>query len=68
MSEKLHNFQRNGTPVDAKQALWLRHRESVQNDLLLLPTKSTQKARKRKTTTVAGRIFTREMLEQTQGA
>ncbi|OWZ12385.1 LOW QUALITY PROTEIN: hypothetical protein PHMEG_00014468 [Phytophthora megakarya] len=63
MSENLHNFQRNRTPVDAKQALWLRHREST--DLLLLPAKSTQKARKRKTTTVAGRILTREMLEQT---
>ncbi|OWY94593.1 DNA binding protein, partial [Phytophthora megakarya] len=47
MSEKLHNFQRNETPVDAKQALWLRHRKSVQNDLLLLPTKSTLKARKK---------------------
>jgi hypothetical protein len=64
MTEKLHNFQRNGAPVTTKKASWLRYKETIQHDILLLPARHTTKGKKRKTSTVAGRLLTRELLQQ----
>jgi hypothetical protein len=64
MHEKLHNFQSNGVPASLKTASWLKYKETVQHDILLLPARQRKQSRKRKTKTVAGRLLTREMLQQ----
>ncbi|ETP27465.1 hypothetical protein F441_00035 [Phytophthora nicotianae CJ01A1] len=64
MHEKLHNFQDNGVPMHVKKAAWLRYKETVQHDILLLPARQHKRGKKRKTKTVAGRLLTREMLQQ----
>ncbi|EEY62187.1 uncharacterized protein PITG_14089 [Phytophthora infestans T30-4] len=64
MHEKLHNFQHNGVSATVKKTSWLRYKETVQHDILLLPARQHKQSRKRKTKTVAGRLLTREMLQQ----
>ncbi|EEY65202.1 uncharacterized protein PITG_16821 [Phytophthora infestans T30-4] len=64
MHEKLLNFQHNGVSAIVKKASWLRYKETVQHDILLLPGRQQKQSRKRKTKTVAGRLLTREMLQQ----
>ncbi|EGZ25886.1 hypothetical protein PHYSODRAFT_377580, partial [Phytophthora sojae] len=56
----IDNFRRNGTPASTKLAVWLRIKEVVQKEVLVLPP---SKKRVRKTATVAGRLLTKETLE-----
>ncbi|EGZ16511.1 hypothetical protein PHYSODRAFT_504622, partial [Phytophthora sojae] len=56
----IDNFRHNGTPASTKLAAWLRIKEDVQKDVLVL---SPSKKRVRKTATVAGRYLTKETLE-----
>ncbi|EEY57944.1 uncharacterized protein PITG_00540 [Phytophthora infestans T30-4] len=39
MHVKLLNFQHNGVSATVKKASWLRHKETVQHDILLLPAR-----------------------------
>ncbi|EGZ15635.1 hypothetical protein PHYSODRAFT_374838, partial [Phytophthora sojae] len=56
----IDNFRRNGTPASTKLAAWLRIKDVVQKEVLVLPP---SKKRLRKTATVAGRLLTKETLE-----
>ncbi|EGZ05374.1 hypothetical protein PHYSODRAFT_261985 [Phytophthora sojae] len=53
----IDNFRRNGTPASTKLAVWLRIKEVVQKEMLVLPP---SKKRVHKTATVAGRLLTKE--------
>ncbi|KAE9333287.1 hypothetical protein PF008_g14523 [Phytophthora fragariae] len=64
MDPCIENFKRNGTPVSTRLASWLRIKDVVQKEVLVLPT---SKKRTRKTATVAGRQLTKEALDAIAG-
>lgn len=64
MRARLRLYQDNGVKDKVTKAAWLKHRETLRDDILSLPPKRTSQKRKRKTIDVAGRLLTVELLEE----
>ncbi|GMF44616.1 unnamed protein product [Phytophthora fragariaefolia] len=68
MTDRLSNFQRNGTSEDLTIAEWLRVKRTVQSNLQVLPVPRNKKCLGRKTATVAGKLLTQALLKQIEDA
>ncbi|GMF42305.1 unnamed protein product [Phytophthora fragariaefolia] len=68
MTDRLSNFERNGTPEDLKIAEWLMVKQTVQSNLLVLPVPRNKKSLGRQTATMAGKLLTQVLLKQIEDA
>lgn len=62
MFECLSNFKQNGAG-DVKLATWLKYKDTVQDDILVLPA-PRKKSRQRTTVTVGGKLLTAELIAE----
>ncbi|GMG17529.1 unnamed protein product [Phytophthora fragariaefolia] len=68
ITDRLCNFERNGTTEDLKIAELLKVKETVQSNLLVLPVPRNKKSLGRKTATVARELLTQALLKQIEDA